>query len=43
MTALRWLRLSPDGRVEAGLAENEQVILAPPATLLDGDPVEVAR
>ena len=41
--ALRWLRLSPDGRVLAGLAGGEQVILSPPAGLEDGDPVEVSR
>jgi len=41
--ALRWLRLTSDGRVQAGLIANEQVILDPPADLDDGDPVEVTR
>jgi hypothetical protein len=40
---LRWLRLGPEGRVEAGLSPGDTVIAAPPATLEDGDPVEVAR
>jgi RND family efflux transporter MFP subunit len=40
---LRWLRLSADGRVLSGLAPGDSVILAPPVTLHDGDPVEVAR
>jgi membrane fusion protein (multidrug efflux system) len=41
--ALRWLRLSPDGRVQAGLTENEVVVLEPPVGLEDGDRVEVTR
>ncbi len=40
---LRWLRFSPDGRVEAGLNAGEQIVLSPPAGLEDGDPVEVTR
>lgn len=41
--SLRWLRLGPEGRVEAGLSPGDTVIAAPPATLEDGDPVEVTR
>jgi RND family efflux transporter MFP subunit len=40
---LRWLRLGPDGRVEAGLSPGDTVIASPPSTLEDGDPVEVTR
>jgi len=38
--SLRWLRLTPDGRVQAGLAPGELVILNPPADLQHGDAVE---
>lgn len=39
---LRWLRLTSDGTVAAGLAPGEVVILAPPASLGNGTLVEVA-
>lgn len=39
---LRWLRLTSDGAVAAGLTPGEVVILAPPASLENGSLVEVA-
>jgi RND family efflux transporter MFP subunit len=39
--ALRWLRLSPDGRVLAGLSPGDRIVDAPPAGLSDGDRIEV--
>jgi hypothetical protein len=38
--SLRWLRLTPDGRVLAGLSPGDSVILNPPADLRNGDAVE---
>jgi len=38
--SLRWLRLTPDGRVLAGLSPGDRVILNPPADLKNGDAVE---
>jgi RND family efflux transporter MFP subunit len=40
---LRWLRLASDGRVLAGLAPGDSVVVAPPAGLEDGAPVEAAQ
>jgi len=38
---LRWLRLGSGGRVEAGLSSGDSVVVAPPATLESGQPVQV--
>jgi multidrug efflux pump subunit AcrA (membrane-fusion protein) len=38
--SLRWLRLTADGRVQAGLVPGDLVILNPPADLKHGDAVE---
>jgi hypothetical protein len=38
--SLRWVRLTSDGRVQAGLAPGELVIFNPPADLKHGDAVE---
>ena len=40
--SLRWIRLSADGQVLAGLSPGDSIILAPPADLENGDPIEVA-
>ena len=40
---LRWLRLTEDGRVAAGLATGDTFVVHPPADLEDGDLVEPAR
>jgi RND family efflux transporter MFP subunit len=40
---LRWLRLAEDGRVLAGLAEGEEIVLGPSSELQDGSRVEVSR
>ena len=37
---LRWLRVTSDSRVAAGLAQGDSFIVAPPADLQDGDRVE---
>lgn len=39
---LRWLRLGSGGRVEAGLSPGDSVVVAPPATLENGQPIRVA-
>lgn len=38
---LRWLRLGSGGRVEAGLSPGDSVVVAPPATLETGRPIQV--
>jgi RND family efflux transporter MFP subunit len=40
---LRWLRLTPDGRLAAGLAPGDSLVVTPPADLEDGDRVEAIR
>ena len=40
---LRWLRLTDDGRVAAGLVAGDRIVLAPPADLADGDRVQAGR
>ena len=40
---LRWLRLTADSRVAAGLAAGDSFVVTPPADLEDGDPVEAVR
>jgi len=39
---LRWLRLGSGGRVEAGLSPGDSVVVAPPSTLENGQPIRVA-
>ncbi|HET9232736.1 MAG TPA: HlyD family efflux transporter periplasmic adaptor subunit, partial [Candidatus Eisenbacteria bacterium] len=41
--ALRWLRVTSDSRVAAGLAPGDSFIVLPPADLQDGDLVESMR
>lgn len=40
--SLRWVRLTTDGRVQAGLSPGDSVVLAPPADLENGDRIEVS-
>jgi RND family efflux transporter MFP subunit len=41
MVTLRWLRMTPDGRVTAGLKPGEHVVLNPPNQIQAGQQVEV--
>jgi RND family efflux transporter MFP subunit len=41
--ALRWLRLTTDARIAAGLAPGDSFVVLPPADLQDGDLVDALR